>query len=127
MDLDYSYRWSVEFVVFPAPGPRQCHKCMIATDSYPRLAAELIGWAGRTWSAECPYNQNAYLMQITTLIIAPVFFTGALYIVLGNLINILGRESSLLSAKMYTIVFLSCDVISLVVQVCLPNNTMVSC
>lgn len=100
---------------------------MIETDSYPRSAAELIGWAGRTWSAECPYNQNAYLMQITTLIIAPVFFTGALYIVLGNLINILGRESSLLSAKMYTIVFLSCDVISLVVQVRLPNNTTIFC
>lgn len=31
--------------------------------------AELIGWAGRLWSAECPYNGNAFLMQITTLII----------------------------------------------------------
>lgn len=30
---------------------------------------ELLGWAARTWSAECPYNLNAFLMQITTLII----------------------------------------------------------
>lgn len=56
-------------------------------------------------------------MQITTLIIAPVFFTAALYILLGNFINLLGRQSSLLSARMYTIVFLTCDVVSLVIQV----------
>lgn len=31
--------------------------------------AEIIGWAGRTWSSQCPYNANAFLMQISTLII----------------------------------------------------------
>lgn len=36
---------------------------------------EIIGWAGRTWSAECPYNNNAFLMQISTLIIG-AFQTG---------------------------------------------------
>ncbi|KAI0837055.1 RTA1-domain-containing protein [Hypoxylon sp. FL0890] len=77
---------------------------------------ELIGWAGRTWSSECPYNRNAFLMQITTLIIGPVFFTAALYVLLGMFIEVLGREYSLLSARMYTIVFMTCDIISLVVQ-----------
>jgi hypothetical protein len=33
------------------------------------ITAEVIGWAGRTWSSQCPYNANAFLMQITTLII----------------------------------------------------------
>jgi len=37
---------------------------------------EVLGWAGRTWSAECPYNSEAFLMQISTLIIAPTFFHG---------------------------------------------------
>ncbi|KAI1137391.1 RTA1-domain-containing protein [Hypoxylon sp. FL0543] len=77
---------------------------------------ELIGWAGRTWSSECPYNRNAFLMQITTLIIGPVFFTAALYLLLGMFIEVLGREYSLLSAKMYTVVFVTCDTISLIVQ-----------
>ncbi|TVY84947.1 Uncharacterized protein LSUE1_G002740 [Lachnellula suecica] len=81
-----------------------------------KLAAELIGWIGRTWSAECPYNQNAYLMQITTLIIAPVFVTAAIYVLLGLLIMLLGREASILSPRMYNIVFVTCDVISLVLQ-----------
>lgn len=30
---------------------------------------EVLGWAGRTWSSECPYNSTAFLMQISTLII----------------------------------------------------------
>ena len=34
--------------------------------------AEAIGWAGRTWSSQCPNNLNAFLMQITTLIIGKI-------------------------------------------------------
>ncbi|KAL2836306.1 RTA1 like protein-domain-containing protein [Aspergillus pseudoustus] len=77
---------------------------------------EVIGWAARTWSAECPYNSDAFLMQITTLIIAPTFYTAGIYILLGRFIQILGRESSALSPKLYLWIFVVCDVISLVVQ-----------
>ncbi|KAF4493956.1 RSB1-integral membrane transporter [Fusarium agapanthi] len=77
---------------------------------------EVIGWAGRTWSSECPYNNDAFLMQIITLIIAPTFITAGLYVILGALINRLGRESSVLGPRMYAIVFLSCDIIALIVQ-----------
>jgi hypothetical protein len=55
-------------------------------------------------------------MQITTLIIAPTFFTAGLYVILGALINRLGRHSSILSPKMYAIIFLTCDIIALVIQ-----------
>lgn len=77
---------------------------------------ELIGWASRTWAAKCPYNRDAFLSQIVTLIIAPVFFSAALYVLLGKLINDLGRSSSFLSAKWYTIIFCTCDIVSLVIQ-----------
>ncbi|UPK93076.1 hypothetical protein LCI18_004011 [Fusarium solani-melongenae] len=77
---------------------------------------ELIGWAGRTLSSKCPYNGDAFLMQITTLIIAPTFFTAGLYVILGTLINRLGRSSSLLGPKMYAIVFLTADIVALVIQ-----------
>ena len=82
----------------------------------PCVTAELIGWASRTWAAKCPYNRDAFLSQIVTLIIAPVFFSAALYVLLGKLINDLGRASSFLSAKWYTIIFCTCDVASLVIQ-----------
>jgi hypothetical protein len=113
-------RWTSILLAIGAlsmPHPDQNHNPLkgLSTDKF--HLAELIGWGGRTWSSECPYNQNAYLMQITTLIIAPVFFTAALYVLLGVLILLMGRQSSLLSARMYTIIFLTCDVISLVVQV----------
>jgi len=77
---------------------------------------ELLGWAGRTWSAECPSNLNAFLMQITTLIIAPTFFTAAIYVILGRLIVIMGKETSPISATTYLWIFCGCDLISLVVQ-----------
>jgi hypothetical protein len=55
-------------------------------------------------------------MQITTLIIAPTFITAGLYVILGALINRLGRESSVLGPRMYAIVFLTCDIIALIIQ-----------
>lgn len=76
----------------------------------------MIGWASRTWAAKCPYNRDAFLSQIVTLIIAPVFFSAALYVLLGQLIQNLGRSSSFLSARWYTIIFCTCDVVSLVIQ-----------
>ncbi|POS72451.1 RTA1 domain-containing protein [Diaporthe helianthi] len=77
---------------------------------------ELIGWGARTYSSRCPYNSDSFLAQEVTLIIAPVFFSAALYFMLGKLIVDLGPASSILSAKWYTILFCTCDFISLVVQ-----------
>ncbi|RAH72299.1 RTA1 domain-containing protein [Aspergillus aculeatinus CBS 121060] len=79
-------------------------------------AVELIGWAGRTWSAECPYNSTAFLMQISTLIIAPTFFTAGIYVLLGRFIALMGPETSMLSPKLYLWIFVTCDIVSLVVQ-----------
>ncbi|GAB1194671.1 hypothetical protein APSETT444_003917 [Aspergillus pseudonomiae] len=53
---------------------------------------------------------TAFLMQISTLIIAGI------YVLLGRFIQILGRDSSILSPKMYLWIFCTCDVISLVIQ-----------
>ncbi|KAJ5092793.1 hypothetical protein N7456_008654 [Penicillium angulare] len=77
---------------------------------------ELIGWAGRTWSNVCPYNGTAFLMQISTLIIAPTFFTAGIYVLLGRFIQILGPESSIIKPSLYLWVFCTCDVLSLVIQ-----------
>lgn len=78
--------------------------------------AELIGWAARAYNGKCPYNRDAFMSQIVTLIIAPVFFSAALYVLLGKLIVDLGRRSSVLTAKWYAIVFCTCDVLSLIIQ-----------
>jgi len=55
-------------------------------------------------------------MQITTLIIAPTFFSAVAYIILGHLIRLLGRSSSLISPMAYLYVFCSGDLVSLITQ-----------
>jgi len=77
---------------------------------------EVMGWAARSWSSQCPYNSDAFLMQISTLIVAPTFFTAGIYVILGQFIHILGRQYSIISPRLYLYIFCTCDFISLVVQ-----------
>ncbi|KAL1985497.1 hypothetical protein VTN96DRAFT_7827 [Rasamsonia emersonii] len=77
---------------------------------------EVLGWAARAWSSQCPYRLTAFLMQISTLIIAPTFFTAGIYVLLGRFIVLLGRQSSILSPALYLWIFCTCDIISLVIQ-----------
>ncbi|KAI0057327.1 RTA1-domain-containing protein [Artomyces pyxidatus] len=77
---------------------------------------EVLGWSGRTWSSVNPLSFNPYLMQIVTTIIAPTPLVAANFIMLGQIIRRLGARYSRLSARWYTILFVSCDLIALVVQ-----------
>ncbi|PYH86762.1 RTA1-domain-containing protein [Aspergillus uvarum CBS 121591] len=77
---------------------------------------EVLGWAARIWTTRCPYNLNAFLVQFSTLIIAPTFFTAGIYILLGCFVQIMGRRSSFLSPRSYLWIFSACDLISIVIQ-----------
>ncbi|KAH9949746.1 RTA1-domain-containing protein [Amylocystis lapponica] len=77
---------------------------------------EIIGWAGRLWSSKNPYNLSPYIMQTTMTIIAPTFLVATNFAVLGQIIRRLGQGYSRLSAMWYTIVFISCDIIALLIQ-----------
>ncbi|KAH9057688.1 RTA1-domain-containing protein [Lactarius vividus] len=77
---------------------------------------ELTGWSGRLWSSQNPFLDKPYIMQAVTLIIAPTPLVAANFILLGRIIRRLGPQYSRLTPRRYTIVFVSCDIISLVVQ-----------
>ncbi|KAL3486459.1 RTA1 like protein-domain-containing protein [Aspergillus germanicus] len=77
---------------------------------------ELIGWAARIWSSKCPYNDSAFKTQVTLLVIGPVFFTAAIYLFLSQLIRHYGDQYSLLRPKAYLWIFISVDVLSLIIQ-----------
>ncbi|KZT00332.1 RTA1-domain-containing protein [Laetiporus sulphureus 93-53] len=77
---------------------------------------EIIGWSGRLWSSQNVLAKSPYLMQIVATIIAPTPLVAANFVILGQLIRRLGQCYSRLSAKWYTVVFCSCDVVALVVQ-----------
>ncbi|CAE7108980.1 unnamed protein product [Rhizoctonia solani] len=77
---------------------------------------ELLGWVGRYWGHVNPQNEDAFMMQITTTIIAPSFMTAAMFLILPKIINELGVEYSRMSPRLYSIIFISADVTALVIQ-----------
>ena len=77
---------------------------------------ELIGWVSRLYSHHHVLDQDAFLSNTVTLIIAPTFFSAVNYIILGQIIRPVGKQYSYLSPKAYVVIFVTCDVISLVVQ-----------
>ncbi|KAE8322583.1 RTA1 like protein-domain-containing protein [Aspergillus sergii] len=80
---------------------------------------EVLGWAARTWSAQCPYTKSAFLMQLATLVIGQdncdMLRTG-IYLLLGYIIRSFGRKSSYFRSDCYFWFFTVCDIISLAVQ-----------
>ncbi|PRP84083.1 putative RTA1 domain protein [Planoprotostelium fungivorum] len=77
---------------------------------------EAAGWASRVYSSVSPTKLDPFLAQQVTLILAPVFFSGVVYIILGLIISKWGEEYSRIRSRYYSIIFLVCDVASLVVQ-----------
>ncbi|KAF7345895.1 putative RTA1-like protein [Mycena venus] len=99
---------------------------------------ETVGWGGRLWSSKSPQIFEAYEIQIvcTVIGVSIILYSGAIlqrvpdrnamaqptplaaanFIVLGRIINRLGPVYSRLSPKLYTLLFLCCDIVSLIVQ-----------
>ncbi|CAF1189715.1 unnamed protein product [Adineta steineri] len=77
---------------------------------------EIIGYAARIYSWHDDTSLDAFLAQTVTLIIAPSFFSAALYVVFGQIIIIVGRQYSCIPPLVYTVVFVIADLISLIIQ-----------
>ncbi|GAA5994160.1 RTA1 domain-containing protein [Rhodotorula paludigena] len=78
--------------------------------------AEIIGWVGRLWSSINVYRLEAFLIQTICLGLAPVFFSAAIYALLGVIIASIGPQYSLLRPRTYLLVFCTADLVSIVVQ-----------
>ncbi|CAF1304815.1 unnamed protein product [Adineta ricciae] len=76
----------------------------------------IMGYVARIYSWYDDTSLDAFLTQTVTLMIAPSFFSAALYIAFGRIISILGRQYSLLPPFWYTVIFVIADIISLTVQ-----------
>ncbi|KAH9039416.1 RTA1-like protein [Lactarius hengduanensis] len=77
---------------------------------------EILGWSGRLWSSQNPLLRTPFLIQVSTLIMAPTYLIATNFMVLGKLIRWLGPQYCRMSQKWYAIVFLACDTVALVVQ-----------
>jgi len=77
---------------------------------------ETLGWSGRLWSAYNPLLQDPYLMQIVATILAPTPFVAALFMIFSRITQKLGVQYSRLSPRWYARIFLTADIVALVVQ-----------
>ncbi|KAJ6118911.1 hypothetical protein N7471_013531, partial [Penicillium samsonianum] len=80
------------------------------------LILEVIGYLGRILLHDNPFSFDAFLMYLICLTIAPAFFTAGIYLCLGRIITVYGEEFSRLKPRTYTYLFVSCDLISLILQ-----------
>ncbi|SJL08744.1 uncharacterized protein ARMOST_12114 [Armillaria ostoyae] len=77
---------------------------------------EVLGWSGRLWSSFSPTLRTPYMIQIVTTILGPTPLVAGNFIILGGIISLLGPAYSRLSPKYYSWIFVSCDIVSLIVQ-----------
>ena len=79
---------------------------------------EVLGYIFRIYSSvKNPYNVMYFVLQYFFIVVAPVFFSAAIYTILSHLINAVGRQYSPLPPRVILIVFVVCDVIATGVQV----------
>lgn len=78
---------------------------------------EMIGYIGRIMLNANPYaDKGGFEMQLCCLIISPAFISAGVYLVLKHVVMEFGEEWSRLKPKWYTWIFITADVISLVLQ-----------
>lgn len=80
------------------------------------LALELVGYVGRIMMHDEPFNNDAFLMSLVCLTIAPAFLTAAIYLCLARIVHLYGAHLSYFKPATYTIVFCTFDFICLILQ-----------
>ena len=79
---------------------------------------EVVGYIARCFSSKKdPYNVNYFVIQYFFIVVAPVFFSAAIYTILTKLMRTIGRKFLPIGPKAVLIIFILCDVIATVVQV----------
>ncbi|KAL6242054.1 hypothetical protein RBB50_010966 [Rhinocladiella similis] len=75
-----------------------------------------IGYIGRVMLNNNPFSTVGFQIQICCLILGPAFNSAAIYLVLKHITLCFGPEYSRLRPKWYTWIFITGDLISLIVQ-----------
>jgi hypothetical protein len=79
---------------------------------------EVIGYIFRILaSKKNPYAVSYFVGQYFCIVVAPVFFSAAIYTLISVMINRVGREYSPLPPKLVLWVFIVCDAVATVIQI----------
>ncbi|KAJ3014403.1 hypothetical protein HKX48_005181 [Thoreauomyces humboldtii] len=80
------------------------------------LLGEVLGYVGRLMLHKNPFDMNNFLLYLVPITIAPALLTAGIYLCLGRIILVAGKEHSRLAPRTYTYLFVACDLVSLVLQ-----------
>ncbi|OCL03471.1 putative RTA1 domain protein [Glonium stellatum] len=80
------------------------------------LVLEVIGYIGRIQMHSNPFIDGPFLMSLVTLTIAPAFLSASIYLCLSRIVVVYGEDLSRFRPRTYTLTFITCDFISLVLQ-----------
>jgi hypothetical protein len=76
----------------------------------------VVGYAGRVILYNNPFDETGFQMQICCLIISPAFVSAGLYLTLKHIVINFGESWSRLPPAWYTRIFITGDILSLVLQ-----------
>jgi hypothetical protein len=76
----------------------------------------VVGYAGRVILYNNPFDETGFQMQICCLIISPAFVSAGLYLTLKHIVINFGESWSRLPPVWYTRIFITGDILSLVLQ-----------
>lgn len=79
-------------------------------------AGEAIGYGGRIMMHKNPWDPNGFKVQICCLVLAPSFLAAGIYLTLKGLVQHFGASNSRIRPGLYTAIFITCDVMSILVQ-----------
>ncbi|SPO03602.1 related to YER185w, Rta1p [Cephalotrichum gorgonifer] len=80
------------------------------------LATEVAGYIARVLMNGNPFSRDYFLWYLITLTIGPVFIAAGIYLTLGRIVVVYGKDISRIKPQSYTTFFLGCDIVSLCVQ-----------
>ncbi|KAA8650803.1 RTA1 domain-containing protein [Aspergillus tanneri] len=80
------------------------------------LILEIIGYIARIQMHYNPFKADPFLMYLVCLTLGPAFLSAAIYLCLSRLVIAYGEKISFLRARTYTILFITCDFVALVLQ-----------
>jgi len=77
---------------------------------------ETIGYGGRIMLHYNAWSQTGFKTEIVCLVLAPSFLAAGIYLTLKHLVIFFGAEKSRIRPGLYTAIFISCDVASILMQ-----------
>ncbi|KAL4973819.1 sphingoid long-chain base transporter [Aspergillus desertorum] len=80
------------------------------------LLLEVLGYVARIKMKSNPFSDRWFTMYMVCLTIAPAFLSAAIYVSLARVVAVYTTQVSRIKQRSYSIVFVACDIVALLLQ-----------